>query len=221
MAIQHYAIKFVSDLRQGSGFLRVLRIPPPIKLTTTIYICNWNIVESGVKHHKPISLYIKQVCIQVLDSIWFYININFFCLSDPTCNVVIIKSAEENAEQSSSFQDDIREIQGDGTLICESIVVREQLTEEFLNVTNDKIPQAKLVFMLFSQAFVKNCWPEICKMKNFNSDIYDSKPLIIPVSAETNTEFPMGMKSAHNLSFHRRDSYYKDALTKLVRQYIR
>jgi hypothetical protein len=58
------------------------------------------------------------------------------------------------AEQSSSFQDDLREIQGERTLICESIVVREQLTEEFLNVTNDKIPQAKLVFMLFSKAFV-------------------------------------------------------------------
>ena len=141
--------------------------------------------------------------------------------TDPTCNVVIIISAEENAEQSSSFQDDLREIQGEGTLICESIVVREQLTEEFLNVTNDKIPQAKLVFMLFSKAFVKNCWPEICKMKNFNSAIYDNKPLIIPVSAETNTEFPMGMKSAHNLSFHRRDSYYKEALKKLVRPYIR
>ena len=143
-----------------------------------------------------------------------------FCLSDPTCNVVIIISAEENAEQSSSFQDDLREIQGEGTLICESIVVREQLTEEFLNVTNDKIPQAKLVFILFSKAFVKNCWPEICKMKNFNSAIYDNKPLIIPVSAEPNTEFPMGMKSAHSLSYHRRDSYYKEALTKLVRPYI-
>jgi branched-subunit amino acid transport protein len=31
--IQHYVIKFVSDLRQVSGFLRVLRFPPPIKLT--------------------------------------------------------------------------------------------------------------------------------------------------------------------------------------------
>jgi hypothetical protein len=73
--------------------------------------------------------------------------------------------------------------------------------------------------MLFSQAFVKNCWPEICKMKNFNSAIYDNKPLIIPVSAETNTEFPMGMKLALNvykLSFHRRDSYYNETLTKLV-----
>ena len=34
--IQHYVIKFVSDLRQVRGFLRVLRFPPPIKLTVTI-----------------------------------------------------------------------------------------------------------------------------------------------------------------------------------------
>ena len=34
--IQLYVIKFVSDLRQGGGFLRVLRFPPPIKLTVTI-----------------------------------------------------------------------------------------------------------------------------------------------------------------------------------------
>jgi hypothetical protein len=32
-SIQHYVIKFVSDLRQVSGFHRVLRFPPPIKLT--------------------------------------------------------------------------------------------------------------------------------------------------------------------------------------------
>ena len=35
-AIQHYVIKFDNDLRQVSGFLRVLRFPPPIKLTSTI-----------------------------------------------------------------------------------------------------------------------------------------------------------------------------------------
>jgi hypothetical protein len=29
-------IKFVSDVRQVGGFLRVLRFPPPIKLTATI-----------------------------------------------------------------------------------------------------------------------------------------------------------------------------------------
>ena len=31
--VQHYVIKFVSDLRQVSGFLRVLRFPPLIKKT--------------------------------------------------------------------------------------------------------------------------------------------------------------------------------------------
>ena len=49
-SIPHYVIKFVNDLRQVGGFLRVFRFPPPIKL---IAISNWNIVESDVKHHKP------------------------------------------------------------------------------------------------------------------------------------------------------------------------
>jgi len=34
--MQHYAIKFVSNLPQVGGVLRVLRFPPPIKLTATI-----------------------------------------------------------------------------------------------------------------------------------------------------------------------------------------
>ena len=34
--IQHYVIKFVPDLRQVSGFLRVLWFPRPIKLTAKI-----------------------------------------------------------------------------------------------------------------------------------------------------------------------------------------
>ena len=34
--VQHYMIKFVCDLRQVDGFLRVLRFPPPIKLNPTI-----------------------------------------------------------------------------------------------------------------------------------------------------------------------------------------
>ena len=36
--VQHYEIKFVSDLRQVGGFLRALRFPSPIKLTTIIYL---------------------------------------------------------------------------------------------------------------------------------------------------------------------------------------
>ena len=35
-SIQHYVIKFVSDLQQVCGFLWVLRFPQPIKLTATI-----------------------------------------------------------------------------------------------------------------------------------------------------------------------------------------
>ena len=35
-SIQHYVIKFFSDLWQVEGFLRVLWFPPPIKLTTMI-----------------------------------------------------------------------------------------------------------------------------------------------------------------------------------------
>ena len=35
-SVKHYVIKFVSDLRQVGGFIRILRFPPTIKLTATI-----------------------------------------------------------------------------------------------------------------------------------------------------------------------------------------
>jgi hypothetical protein len=52
--VKHYVIKFVSDLRQVCGFLQVLRFPPTIKLTATVYL----IVESGIKHHQTNKLMI-------------------------------------------------------------------------------------------------------------------------------------------------------------------
>jgi hypothetical protein len=39
-------IKFTSCLPMVGGSLRVLRLPPPLKLVAMI---NWNIVESGAK----------------------------------------------------------------------------------------------------------------------------------------------------------------------------
>ena len=45
-SIQHYVIKFVSDLRQVGSFRQVLRFPSPVKFTTKI-------VESGLKHENP------------------------------------------------------------------------------------------------------------------------------------------------------------------------
>ena len=47
--IQLYVIKFAKGLRQVGHFLWVLWFSPSIKLPRY----NWNIVESGVKHHKP------------------------------------------------------------------------------------------------------------------------------------------------------------------------
>ena len=35
-SLQHYVIKFVSDLQQVGGFLPILWFPPPIKLTAMI-----------------------------------------------------------------------------------------------------------------------------------------------------------------------------------------
>jgi hypothetical protein len=35
-SLQHYAIKFVSDLQHVGGFIPVIRSPPPIKLTVLI-----------------------------------------------------------------------------------------------------------------------------------------------------------------------------------------
>jgi len=36
--IQHYVIQIVSAVQQVGGFLRVLRFPPPIKLTATVWL---------------------------------------------------------------------------------------------------------------------------------------------------------------------------------------
>jgi hypothetical protein len=47
--IQQYVIKFVSELWQVGGFLRVLRFSPLKKPRSLRY--NWYIVKSGVKHH--------------------------------------------------------------------------------------------------------------------------------------------------------------------------
>ena len=49
MLHSNYVIKSVSDLRQVSGFLRVLQFPPAIKLTPTIWL---KYFERGAKHHQ-------------------------------------------------------------------------------------------------------------------------------------------------------------------------
>jgi hypothetical protein len=84
--IQHYVIKFVSDLRQVSGFLGILHRKHNMKrsnwkkhlfiwnmkvkekkLLNFIVIAkhwppwyNWHIVESGINHHKPKLIWKKE-----------------------------------------------------------------------------------------------------------------------------------------------------------------
>jgi hypothetical protein len=57
--MQHYVIKFVSDLRHVGCFPRGLRFPPPIKLTPKIY----NLAEILLKvvlitKLQPLSVYL-------------------------------------------------------------------------------------------------------------------------------------------------------------------
>jgi hypothetical protein len=47
-SIQHYVIKFVRDLRQVDGFLQVLCVPQPIKLTQiSIQQATWMAIRQG------------------------------------------------------------------------------------------------------------------------------------------------------------------------------
>ena len=59
-SIQYYVIKFVSYLRQVSGFLRFLHqyIWPPWH--------SWNIVESGIKHHNHQPVFIVLLIMGIL-----------------------------------------------------------------------------------------------------------------------------------------------------------
>jgi hypothetical protein len=65
--VKHYVIKFISDLRQVGGFLRVHRFPPPIKPPRY----NWNIVENVLKHHQTKKTQCTSTfCIYKTSDIW-------------------------------------------------------------------------------------------------------------------------------------------------------
>ena len=49
-SVQHNAIKFVNDLQQVGGFLRVLQFPPPMKVVLNTSILNSNFQESFVNY---------------------------------------------------------------------------------------------------------------------------------------------------------------------------
>ena len=57
---QPQVIKFTSSLLMVSGFVRVLRLFPPLKLVAMISY-SWNIAESGIKHQKSNQIKSKTV----------------------------------------------------------------------------------------------------------------------------------------------------------------
>jgi hypothetical protein len=52
-SIQNYVIKFDSDLQQVGGFLRVLRFPSPIKLTATMALTAYVVVNPTIMRLQP------------------------------------------------------------------------------------------------------------------------------------------------------------------------
>jgi hypothetical protein len=79
--VQHYVIKFVSDLRQVCGFLRVLQFPPPIKLTATILLALNTIKQKKTKKRNVLCLIVTVV--QMLP-VWL-VTTNVLCLVDTKC----------------------------------------------------------------------------------------------------------------------------------------
>ena len=70
-SIQHYVIKFVSDLRHVCGFLRVLWFPPPIKLTHNITEIVFNIT---------LTLNVKVACRSLKLIVFFTHSYILYCI---------------------------------------------------------------------------------------------------------------------------------------------
>ena len=62
--IQHYVIKFVSDLRQVSGFLPVLWFPPSIELTERLLKVALNTINQTSRETIPV--------VRPLQKVWSY-----------------------------------------------------------------------------------------------------------------------------------------------------
>ncbi|XP_071147963.1 uncharacterized protein MCAP_0864-like isoform X1 [Mytilus edulis] len=134
--------------------------------------------------------------------------------------LILMMAAEENKSDLKSFKSDVlQEAPRSVTLNkVHEIIIERNTTEEFLNRTDEEMPKAVLLFILVSDVFAKRCWPDISKIKNLTAALYGSQPLVVPVIIKANVKPPMGLNSAHSLRFYTRDSYYKDALRKLLGQ---
>ena len=78
--VQHFVIKFFSDLLQVGGFLRVLRFPPTIKLTAMIYPVTEILLKVALNTIKQTNNIILLLCIQLKGhwSNFFFVMSDFF-----------------------------------------------------------------------------------------------------------------------------------------------
>ncbi|VDH96802.1 Hypothetical predicted protein [Mytilus galloprovincialis] len=134
--------------------------------------------------------------------------------------MILVMAAEENKDELESFKADVLLAVPHSVTrsSIQEIVIESFIDEQFLSKTDNQIQKAVLLFILVSGGFAKRCWPDISKMKNLTAALYDQQPLVVPVIIKANVKPPMGLNSAHSLSFYRRDSYYKEALSKLLGQ---
>ena len=79
-ATKHYLIKFVNDLRQVGGFLRVLRFPPSIKLTATIYLLTEILLKVALETITQTYCLIVGVYWLIVGNVHLYIFICILCL---------------------------------------------------------------------------------------------------------------------------------------------
>ncbi|XP_052103149.1 uncharacterized protein LOC127736627 isoform X3 [Mytilus californianus] len=135
--------------------------------------------------------------------------------------MILIMAAEENNNDLESFKADVLLAvpQSVTRSNIHEIVIESNITNVFLNRTDNQIQKAVLLFILVSEGFAKRCWPDISKMKKLTDALYDQQPLVVPVIIKATVKPPMGLNSAHSLCFYRRDLYYKEALSKLLGQF--
>ncbi|XP_071148918.1 myosin-10-like isoform X2 [Mytilus edulis] len=129
---------------------------------------------------------------------------------------ILVMAAVENIKDLETFKCDVQKAVSKNKIL--DVVIENNTTAEFLSETDKQMQTAKLIFILVSDVFVKRCWPDVSKMKNLTSALVDKNPLVVPVKIVANVRFPMGLKSAHCLAFHRCDGYYKEALGKVLKE---
>ncbi|XP_063420772.1 hemicentin-1-like [Mytilus trossulus] len=138
-------------------------------------------------------------------------------IPDPSINIIVLAY---NRCSVSIFKDHIVDVSNTlkevNNIQIADFIIKEEHDQQYLETLNRKIPSAKLVFLLLSNDFVDEAWPNVSDMSNLSECLYSRNPPIVPVYLEPSIKLPMGLKSLQCLYLYRTDSAYKKALGKLL-----